>query len=79
MRFHEQIDDKDTNIMPDDDWTLDDYKDMFKCINVGYLVQIENTYFEKNEEWEGDDFYEETFGEIRRIQQQETYDKLLPP
>jgi hypothetical protein len=67
-RFHEQMkklrdDDEYGNIFPNDDWTLQDYKDIFWCINKGYLVQdlSRGTVFMINEEWEGDDIYAEEF------------------
>ena len=67
-RFHEQMkklrdDDEYGNVFPNDDWTLQDYKDIFWCINKGYLVQdlSRGTVFMINEEWEGDDIYAEEF------------------
>jgi hypothetical protein len=64
--FHEQMkklrdDDEYGNIFPNDDWTLQDYKDIFWCINKGYLVQDCGTSFMINQEWEGDDIYAEEF------------------
>ena len=44
------------NVFPNDDWTLQDFKDFFIMINRGYLVQdCSNTSFIINEEWEGED------------------------
>ena len=66
-RFHEQMkmlrdetEDYD-NVWPMDDWTIQDYKDMFWCIEPGYLVQGCGTSFMINEEWDRDDIYAEEF------------------
>ena len=73
VRFHEQMKDRDTDIEPNNDWTLDDYKDFHICVKRGYLVQdgYGKNSFMINEEWdyeEAPDFYKETFGDLKRIQ-----------
>ena len=68
MKFHEQMkllrdenEDYD-NVWPHDDWDIQDYKDMFSLIDRGYLTQIDyRNSFSINEEWEGEDIYEEEF------------------
>ena len=64
-RFHEQMKILRSmdygNVYPNDDWELQDYKDIFWCIDQGYLVQDCGESFMINEEWEGDDIYAEEF------------------
>ena len=63
-RFHEQMkkvrnENEDYNdVFSNDDWTIQDYRDFFWCIEKGYLVQADfkNTFI-INEEWEGEDIY----------------------
>jgi hypothetical protein len=64
--FHEQMkklraDNEYRNVFPNDNWSAQDYKDIFWCIDKGYLVQNCGTSFIINEEWEGDDVYAEEF------------------
>ena len=59
-RFHDQMKparEEYQSVFPDDNWTLQDYKDFTYCIRVGYLVQ-EDSYasFIINPEWDGYDF-----------------------
>ena len=62
-KFYEQMDrihhDKVNyyGIYPEDDWEKEDYKEMFKYITKGYLVQHDHgVAFVINEEWDwGDD------------------------
>lgn len=62
-RFHDQMKDakeEGMSVFPEDDWTLQDYKDFTYCFGEGYLVQ--NNYcasFMINPEWDGDDIYAE--------------------
>ena len=64
--FHEQMkqlraDNEYRKVFPNDNWSAQDYKDIFWCIDKGYLVQNCGTSFIINEEWEGDDVYAEEF------------------
>ena len=70
MKFHEQMkllkneNENYDNVWPHDDWDIQDYKDMFWLIDRGYLVQQSfGNSFMVNEDWEGEDIYEEVFGE----------------
>ena len=52
------------NVFPNDNWTLQDFKDFFIMIDGGYLVQdCSTTSFIINEEWEGEDIYKIEFEE----------------
>ena len=71
MRFEEQMkmlhdeDEVFDNVWPHDDWTIEDYKEIFNYIERGYLIQSDwwptpaNNAFVINPEWEGDPLWEE--------------------
>ena len=76
--FHEQMkqlrdDNEYRNVFPNDKWTLQDYKDMFWCIEQGYLVQDCGVSFMINEEWgDKDDLYAEEFlNDIGEVEEEE--------
>ena len=75
--FHEQMkklrdDNEYRNVFPNDKWTLQDYKDIFWCIDEGYLVQDCGESFMINEEWEGDDIYAKEFlNDIGEVEEEE--------
>ena len=64
-RFHEQMkkvrnDVEDYyDVSSNDDWTIQDYRDFFWCVEEDYLVQAwdRKNSFMINEEWEGEDVY----------------------
>tara|TARA_R110001606_G_scaffold289289_2_gene437324 strand:+ start:1166 stop:1396 length:231 start_codon:yes stop_codon:yes gene_type:complete len=67
-RFHEQMkkvrnEEEDYHdVFSNTDWTIQDYRDFFWCVDRGYLVQdCAKAGFMINEEWEGDDIYAEEF------------------
>ena len=52
--------DEQVDFFPLHDWTLENYKDMFYYIEIGYLIQDEyNNYFVINPEWRGDPLCED--------------------
>jgi len=68
--FHEQMKnareaDDGRTIRDYPSWTLEDYRDFMFCVEKGYLVQdwSSGNLFIINQEWEGDDIYDEEFGE----------------
>jgi hypothetical protein len=82
--FHEQMkqlraDNEYRNVFPNDKWKIQDYKDMFWCIDKGYLVQDCGVSFMINEEWEGDDLYAEEFLEEEEEVELKEYNGVMLP
>ena len=79
-RFHEQMkkvrnDVEDYyDVSSNDDWTIEDYRDFFWCVEQDYLVQAwdRKNSFMINEEWEGEDVYA-----IEFLEEEEEDDDVL--